>query len=302
MRSHCYAFLYIIGKFFLVKIDGRGKNYIGQNDALQLKQVSISNEVDIPFFVGSLHYEWCLSAETQQVHLFTKTLRGNHSDCFVVDVGMNDGFYTNMAGVLGCVVYSFELQSRCIDLSRLAIEKNGIKDKVTIFHNPVSSNHGEDITIAFPEENICDGGFTFSGPSYSRDERTHAHLPLVRNLEFKTIALDSLIPKSVQIDLLKIDVEGHELNVLRGAIGLFERGQVKKAVVEIGPIEIYDGDLLLETFKTIFSFGYSASTFNCAKNRGDDDTFGSYNIESFKTYLHWGFNNRFRCSDLRIEK
>jgi len=160
----------------------------------------------------------------------------------------------------------------------------------------------ENISIAFPEEDICDGGFTFSGPSYSRNQRTHAHLPLVRQIEFKTIALDSLIPKSVQIDILKIDVEGHELNVLLGAMGLFKRGQVKIAVVEIGPIENYDGELLLETFKTIFSYGYSARTFNCAKNRGDDDYFGSYNIETFKTYLHWGFNNRFRCSDLKIEK
>ena len=72
----------------------------------------------------------------------------------------------------------------------------------------------------------------------------------MRQIEFKTIALDSLIPKSVQIDILKIDVEGHELNVLLGAMGLFKRGQVKIAVVEIGRIENYDGQLLLKTFKT----------------------------------------------------
>ena len=138
MRSSYYAFLVIIVYCFFVIIDARGKNYIGQNDALQLKEVAISDDVEIPFYVGSLHHDWCLLAEYQQVHLFTTTLRKNHSDCFVIDVGMNDGFYTNMAGVLGCRVYSFELQIRCIDLARLAIEKNGIKDRVTIFNHPVS--------------------------------------------------------------------------------------------------------------------------------------------------------------------
>ena len=233
-----------------------------------------------------------------------KPTKDRTANCFVVDVGMNDGFYTNMAGILGCKVYAFELQRRCITISKIAIHKNNIKDKVTIFNHPASSTHGEEINIAMPEKELCDGGFTFSGPS--KQERTHANLPLSRNVSFTTIALDDLIPTTVRvIDMLKIDVEGHEIDVLKGSLNLFGRGVVKVAVVEIGALSYYDSDSFFGTFAKLFSFGYTAVTLNCQKDKTGkrrDDAFDNSNFDSFKVYIGQQVDHVLRCPDLKLEK
>jgi hypothetical protein len=51
-----------------------------------------------------------------------------------------------------------------------------------------------------------------------------------------TRRLDTLIEDDKPIDLLKIDVEGHEAAVVRGASGLLEEGLIKSIWCEVrGP-------------------------------------------------------------------
>ena len=54
-----------------------------------------------------------------------------------------------------------------------------------------------------------------------------------------------------QIDLLKLDVEGHELAVLRGGQKMIRKGRIKRIQFEYGPCNIYSR-VLLRDFFTFF--------------------------------------------------
>jgi len=71
----------------------------------------------------------------------------------------------------------------------------------------------------------------------------------VRRITVRTVRLDDLIPEDVRVDLMKIDVEGAELNVFRGAEHLIGRGKPLiifehggRAIQEFGATsgELYD--------------------------------------------------------------
>jgi FkbM family methyltransferase len=59
------------------------------------------------------------------------------------------------------------------------------------------------------------------------------------------------------IDYLKLDVEGHELDVLNGGAGLFEQGRVKCGQFEYGGCNIDSRVLLQDFFKWFDGVGYS---------------------------------------------
>ena len=56
--------------------------------------------------------------------------------------------------------------------------------------------------------------------------------------------LDTILPEIGidKIDLLKIDTQGNDLNVLRGATGLIEKGLVKRVLVEMNFFQMYEDE------------------------------------------------------------
>lgn len=67
----------------------------------------------------------------------------------------------------------------------------------------------------------------------------------VRSVEQVQVrCLDSLLPELglAEIDLLKIDTQGHDLDVLKGARMLFQQGRVKRVLVEMNFVPMYEGE------------------------------------------------------------
>lgn len=67
----------------------------------------------------------------------------------------------------------------------------------------------------------------------------------VRSVEKVQVrSLDSLFPELgiSEIDLLKIDTQGHDLDVLNGARMLFQQGKVKRVLVEMNFVPMYEGE------------------------------------------------------------
>ncbi len=76
----------------------------------------------------------------------------------------------------------------------------------------------------------------------------------------ETVRLDNIIPEDVAVDVLKIDVEGHELGVLKGARAPIERSPDLHIIMEwsrpqmllagIDPAEILE---LLKKFRCYYT-------------------------------------------------
>ena len=59
------------------------------------------------------------------------------------------------------------------------------------------------------------------------------------------------------IDLMKVDVEGHELEVFKGAVGMLAQGKIKRIQFEYGGCNIDSRVLLKNLFDFLVPYGYT---------------------------------------------
>ena len=204
------------------------------NEHPDLYRIQLANFKDKRFFTGSIHKDFVLTEEGGCLDVLDQAVRNKQGNCNVLDVGMNDGFYTQLATTYGCHVWSFELQSSCIALSRNATIANNASHLVNFIHAPASARNGEPLKVPHGTEEDgkrCDGGFSIAGG----DANLRAHKPYsIRGYHIlHTIRLDSFVPVDTKIDFLKVDVEGHDPEVLEGAELLFKEKRIQFAVVEV---------------------------------------------------------------------
>lgn len=135
----------------------------------------------------------------------------NGSGLFI-DVGANRGIYARVAREVGFHVLAFEPNPRLARYIRAwsppAIE---IREEL------VSSAEGF-ASIAIPLNSRGSEEDGLASVDMQRIGRQHEH---VREIRVPCVSLDSLELKEVAF--IKIDVEGHELDVLRGAVATLQR-------------------------------------------------------------------------------
>jgi FkbM family methyltransferase len=225
-----------------------------------LQHVQLFNKT---FFVGSVHHDWVQQAEMGNLQALDRALKGRENKCVAADVGMNDGFYTQLAAQYGCKVYSFEVQESCIALSRKAVTANNVSHLVNIFRNPVSRFNGE--SLRFPHgsaehQNRCDGMNSIQGHSHKKYTIEGYH-------HFHAVSLDGLFPFDTTINFLKVDVEGFDPAVVEGAMALFSTHRILHAVIEIQSGFWPNEEILknITPYKRIIEeFGYK---FRCVTER-----------------------------------
>jgi FkbM family methyltransferase len=168
-----------------------------------------------------------------------------HEGDVFVDVGANAGYFSFLAsrkvGQTGRV-YSFEPSAR--EYLRLAHGKELNKAQNVVLFNSALS---EKVDVLSFEINDYHTGLNH----ISQNGQASSHVELVLSL-----TLDMIIEKQ-KIDLLKIDVEGAELKVLKGCRGLLASKSIGKLIVEITPkfLESF-GDSKSDLISYLESFGY----------------------------------------------
>lgn len=148
-----------------------------------------------------------------------------------VDVGANIGYFAMMmagsAGQGGKVIAFEPVQDTYEVLSANATMASEAGRKLTPIHAAISSANGQ-LFICRNAHSTLHQVSTTSGASREESESVPA-MTLVSALA----SVDCNEP----ITLLKIDVEGHELAVLEGALPLFQSGRVRRMIIEVTPGE-----------------------------------------------------------------
>jgi len=136
-----------------------------------------------------------------------------------VDVGANFGFWALAAAQRGCRVIAVEPVPSTRALLASNAARNGLTDRVEIFAGAVSDSVGQ-LDVAVP-----------SGESGQASVHPDAGAEL-ETFTVEATTLDVLLGEQ-SVRFLKIDVEGHEPAVLRGAARALRSGQIEFVLVEL---------------------------------------------------------------------
>lgn len=154
-----------------------------------------------------------ISVKVQEV---LEKMRSEGKNGVFVDVGANVGMATFAAAVMGFRVYSFEpvfenLQSICN-----GIYFNRVGELVTVFEAATSDRVGN-ITFHKLVGRLDNSAVSASGAKLAFKSNEAIEL------QVRTVPLDLVIPENEAVLLIKIDVQGWELHVLKGAEKLLSR-------------------------------------------------------------------------------
>jgi FkbM family methyltransferase len=172
-----------------------------------------------------------------EVHLVARLVT---PELIAVDVGANYGVYTAAMLKAGAKVVAFEPLDECAEALRHHATR--YRGRLTV-HQTALSDHAGDATLHLPrdESRLLTGLATLSEVSTQHEDR---------RVELRT--LDSY--ELADVRLIKIDVEGHEQSVIRGAADTLRANNQPSLVIEIEQARL--AQPLTEVFDLVCSHGY----------------------------------------------
>ncbi len=129
-----------------------------------------------------------------------------------VDVGANCGLYTRKLARLSRQVYAFEPSHKMADLLRRTSASN-----VSVHEIALSDQTGNAELFIPQDDHELIYGLASLEPAVSASNKQ------IVSVSVPTARLDAIVHQDVAF--VKIDVEGHELNVLNGSVELLEHSQ-----------------------------------------------------------------------------
>ncbi|EFJ14528.1 hypothetical protein SELMODRAFT_120129 [Selaginella moellendorffii] len=191
-----------------------------------------------------------------------KILEGrNPGEGVVVDVGANVGMAAFAAAAMGFRVLAFEPVVDNLNKLCDGVYLNRAGSVVKLFHAAVSDTPGS-ITLHKVIGRLDNSAVSLSGAKLAF--KSNRVVPFT----VATLTLDSVIPDEMRVSLLKVDVQGWEYHVLKGAERLLSRPN------EQAPYVVYEEDDTLlaasnssssQTLELLNRCGY----FNCRKLGND---------------------------------
>ncbi len=206
-----------------------------------------ARHVTVPFGPNELRVRTVddvfISCPTDDIAVATElALRGSYGDDLtryaravlrpgstVVDVGANLGTFTLPAAQLvgpGGRVLAVECNPRMVEHLQRSIRMNWFDNRVILDSRAASDAAGE-LKFFLPATQPCLGGVVDNLPP----DRDDGLIVTVASTRLDDLVDDRLGSATV-IDLLKIDVEGHEASVLIGASRLIDQRRIKRIVLE----------------------------------------------------------------------
>jgi FkbM family methyltransferase len=202
-----------------------------------------------------------------------KILKGRPDTIF--DVGANTGEYAQQLSheFPSAQVYSFEPVARNFE----QLQKNVKGLKVRCSFTAVGAKEGT-LKLYLGEDN-ADGAMA-TAHKHSLETVFDFVGKKIEDMEVPMTTLDKFCGSSVQsIDFLKIDVEGYELEVLKGASRLLNENRVKIIQFEFNEFNIFSRTFMIDFYEMLRGF-----TFYRVMPNGGLRAMGAYNssLEIFR--------------------
>lgn len=190
-------------------------------------------------------------------------------DSHVVDIGANVGYYSLLAAskLTGeGKITSFEANPGIAELLFDNIHINGFGHKCQVVQKAVYSENGKLNFKVF-------GKFLGSSSIYATDETAKNFNDSLNNISVESVTLDSFFPAGEKIDLIKMDAEGAEPYILRGAVRVLKENPNLKIIMEFSPsiiavayesVELFFNDLQSLGFK-MYLIDYDSSLKRISK-------------------------------------
>ena len=172
----------------------------------------------------------------------------------VMDIGANIGYYSVVAASKGAQVYSFEPATKTANAFKENILLNKFKN-VHFFQVALSShNKQQNLYLSQPDNS----GMT----SLAAPEDFSGLIEMVN-----TLTLDEwfALHNPTSVDCIKIDVEGAEMEVLKGASGVLEKYQPVVFIEIINELLQKFGSGYIEMYLFFESMGYQAYEISAPK-------------------------------------
>ena len=219
-----------------------------QNETIRLRRVKSEGDSDSgAFFVPDTPtLDWVMEGPSEQFvrSVFRWVLHdgmgcaAGASHGYVLDIGANEGFYGLQAAHWGCKVYFFEPQPGCVARIQAALLINGFATNTArLIPQPVSSTQA---SIQVKPTSECHGEFFGVDQvhySLKRAPAVRRSRPFdrVNTTAVRSVDLNVLFSETDHLQLIKIDVEGAEIDVLGALLPFIRRGQVQNLIVEMTP-------------------------------------------------------------------
>ena len=202
--------------------------------------------------------------EVEQTKVFLERLPGHD---IVIDIGANIGFYSCLAAIHGKHVLSFEPSPRNLRYLTQNLWANRCK-QIEVFPMGLGSQCGLNQIYGF-------GGIASFVEGWGQSDSRRAELVAVTTLD--TILAGRFPNERI---LVKMDVEGFELEVLKGASQTLRRDPKPTWLVEImladGVIPDGRNPAFAETFECFWSAGYECRMLD-----------GSFELVTPSTIAQW---------------
>jgi FkbM family methyltransferase len=191
-----------------------------------------------------------------------------------VDVGANVGIYTLLWLSLDSESLAISVEPSKVNYDLLAknIELNKFSRRVKIVNSPLSSRNGSGF---YKESDLRPGSSSYR--FYFHDD-----LILENKESIESLTLDFLLDKSVGTKILKIDVDGNDFDILRGAEFSLKNNQILSILIE-SPLE---QQLEIKNYLKVFGFKPD-ERFNDLKNHSDIRRIAKGNLERNRVYTNF---------------
>ena len=168
-------------------------------------------------------------------------------DSIFFDIGANEGFFSVFASkkIITGKIYCFEPQKNLLKI----IEKNLLKNN---FKNFFLLDFGIGESEYFTNLNV------FQDTNTGASSILKKHFLNTKKTKIKIKSLDHFVSEERlydQIDLVKIDIEGYEIQAIKGMENLLKEKKINTLLIDYH-MHIVNNKVRLEHEKLILSFGY----------------------------------------------